>query len=162
MTVGPEDFFKRIEFKRIEESGLLNDSIIEQKNQVLEAGSAEDAAAALVQQKLLTAYQSEVLVSGDDVPLVVGDYVVTDSIGRGGMGYVLKARHRRMKRTVAIKFLLKSLTGSDDLRRRLEREVEAAAQLNHQNIVTAYDAGVHEGSHYLVMEYVDFTICPRS
>lgn len=150
MTVGPEDFFKRIE-----ESGLLNDSIVEQKDRLRAVTSGEEAAADLVSQKLLTAYQSEVLLSGEDVPLVLGDYVVTESIGRGGMGYVLKARHRRMKRTVAIKFLLKSLTDSDDLRRRFEREVEAAAQLDHQNIVTAYDAGVHEGSHYLVMQYVD-------
>lgn len=150
MTVGPEDFFKRIE-----ESGLLNDSIVEQKDRLRAATSGEEAAADLVSQKLLTAYQSEVLLSGEDVPLVLGDYVVTESIGRGGMGYVLKARHRRMKRTVAIKFLLKSLTDSDDLRRRFEREVEAAAQLDHQNIVTAYDAGIHEGSHYLVMQYVD-------
>ncbi len=150
MTVGPEDFFKRLE-----ESGLLNDSIMEQKDRLQAIASGEDVAADLVGQKLLTEYQSEVLLSGVDVPMVVGDYVVTDSIGRGGMGYVLKARHRRMKRTVAIKFLLKSLTESDDLRRRFEREVEAAAQLDHQNIVTAYDAGVHEGSHYLVMQYVD-------
>tara|TARA_R110002072_G_C7978936_1_gene536023 strand:+ start:59955 stop:64283 length:4329 start_codon:yes stop_codon:yes gene_type:complete len=150
MTVGPEDFFKRIE-----ESGLLNDSIMEQKDRLQTVASGADVAADLVGQRLLTEYQSEVLLSGEDVPLVVGDYVVTESIGRGGMGYVLKARHRRMKRTVAIKFLLKSLTDSDDLRRRFEREVEAAAQLDHQNIVTAYDAGVHEGSHYLVMQYVD-------
>lgn len=150
MTVGPEDFFKRLE-----ESGLLNDSIMEQKDRLQAVASGEDVAADLVGQRLLTEYQSEVLLSGVDVPMVVGDYVVTDSIGRGGMGYVLKARHRRMKRTVAIKFLLKSLTESDDLRRRFEREVEAAAQLDHQNIVTAYDAGVHEGSHYLVMQYVD-------
>lgn len=150
MAVGPEEFFKRIE-----ESGLLNDSIVAQKDRLLAVASGEDAAADLVRQKLLTEYQSEVLVSGDQIPLVIGDYVVTDPIGRGGMGYVLKARHRRMKRTVAIKFLLKSLTESDDLRRRFEREVEAAAQLNHQNIVTAYDAGVHDGSHYLVMQYVD-------
>lgn len=150
MTVGPEDFFKRLE-----ESGLLNDSIMEQKDRLQAIASGEDVAADLVGQRLLTEYQSEVLLSGVDVPMVVGDYVVIDSIGRGGMGYVLKARHRRMKRTVAIKFLLKSLTESDDLRRRFEREVEAAAQLDHQNIVTAYDAGVHEGSHYLVMQYVD-------
>ncbi len=150
MAVGPEEFFKRLE-----ESGLLNDSMVELKDQMLQTGSAEDAAAGLVEQKLLTPFQSKVLVSGEQIPLVVGDYVVTDSIGRGGMGYVLKARHGRMKREVAIKFLLKSLTDSDDLRRRFEREVEAAAQLDHQNIVTAYDAGVHEGSHFLVMQYVD-------
>jgi serine/threonine protein kinase len=150
MAVGPEEFFKRLE-----DSGLLNDSIVEQKDTLLAADSAEAAGAGLVARKLLTPFQSDVLVSGEQIPLVVGDYVVTDSIGRGGMGYVLKARHRRMKREVAIKFLLKSLTESDDLQRRFEREVEAAAQLDHQHIVTAYDAGIHEGSHYLVMQYVD-------
>ena len=150
MAVGPEDFFKRLEG-----SGLLGDSIADHRSQILQAASAEDASAELVRQNLLTAFQGDVLVRGDQIPLVIGDYVVTDSIGRGGMGYVLKARHRRMKRQVAIKFLLKSLTESDDLQRRFEREVEAAAKLDHQNIVTAYDAGVHEGSHYLVMQYVD-------
>ena len=150
MTVRPEDFFKRLE-----DSGLLGDSIADYRSQILQAASAEDASAELVRQNFLTAFQGDVLVSDDQIPLVIGDYVVTDSIGRGGMGYVLKARHRRMKRPVAIKFLLKSLTDSDDLRRRFEREVEAAAQLDHQNIVTAYDAGVHHGSHYLVMQYVD-------
>jgi serine/threonine protein kinase/Leucine-rich repeat (LRR) protein len=150
MTAGPEEFFKRLE-----DSGLLNDSIVEQMTRLRNAESAEAASAELVKQKLLTTFQGEVLVKGEQIPLVVGEYVVTDSIGRGGMGYVLKARHRRMKRQVAIKFLLKSLTGSEDLRRRFEREVEAAAQLDHQNIVTAYDAGVHDGSHYLVMQYVD-------
>ena len=150
MAVRPEDFFNRLE-----DSGLLGDSIADHRNQILQSASAEDAAAELVHLKLLTEFQGEVLVSDDQIPLVIGDYVVTDSIGRGGMGYVLKARHRRMKRPVAIKFLLKSLTESDDLQRRFEREVEAAAQLDHQNIVTAYDAGVHDGSHYLVMQYVD-------
>jgi serine/threonine protein kinase len=60
-----------------------------------------------------------------------------------------------MKRPVAIKFLLKSLTESEDFQKRFEREVEAAAQLDHQNIVTAYDAGIHDGNHYLVMQFVD-------
>ena len=150
MTVGPDEFYKRLE-----DSGLLNKSIVEQKERLLAAVSGEAAAAALVEKKFLTNFQSEMLVQGKDIPLLIGDYVVTDSIGRGGMGYVLKARHRRMKREVAIKFLLRSLTESDDLRRRFEREVEAAAKLDHQNIVTAYDAGVHDGSHYLVMQYVD-------
>lgn len=150
MTAGNGEFLRRLE-----DSALLGESIAEHRNRILQSSSAEDAAAELVRRDLLTDFQANVLAKGDPIPLVIGDYVVTDSIGRGGMGYVLKAQHRRMKRQVAIKFLLTSLTESDELRRRFEREVEAAAQLNHQNIVTAYDAGVHEGSHYLVMQYVD-------
>lgn len=150
MAGGPEEFFNRLE-----DSGLLSDSIAERKDRLLQAVSGEAVATELVRKNLLTDYQSKVLLSGEKIPLVIGDYVVEELIGRGGMGIVLKARHRRMKRQVAIKFLLGELTESDDFKLRFEREVEAAAQLDHQNIVTAYDAGIHEGSHYLVMQYVD-------
>lgn len=55
MTDGPEDFFRRLE-----ESGMLNDSIVEQRDRVLSAGSADEAASELVRQNLLTDLQSEV------------------------------------------------------------------------------------------------------
>lgn len=140
---------------RLEQSGLLSPSIIERRDALLGIESAEKAADQLVRLNLLTEYQARVAVKDDAVPLSIGDYIVEDMIGRGGMGFVLKARHRRMKRQVAIKFLHKSMTESPDLVARFEREVEAAAQLHHQNIVTAYDAGEHDGSHFLVMQYVD-------
>jgi serine/threonine protein kinase len=142
-------------FAKLEDSGLLSKSIVSRREELLKASSAEEAASELVRLQLLTKYQSEVLVQEQTVPLVIGEYIVEDVIGRGGMGYVLRARHRRMKRTVAIKFLLKSLTESEDLVVRFEREVEAAARLDHQNIVTAYDAGIHDGNHFLVMQYID-------
>lgn len=140
---------------RLEESGLLSDSIVECRDSLLKEGSAEMAASELVRLNLITEFQAEVTLREKEIPLVIGDYIVEEMLGKGGMGYVLKARHRRMKRAVAIKFLLKSLTDSDDFQKRFEREVEAAAQLDHQNIVTAYDAGVHDGNHFLVMQYVD-------
>ena len=71
------------------------------------------------------------------------------------MGVVLKAEHRRMKRIVAVKMILGSALKSPDAVKRFYREVEAAAKLMHPNIVAAYDAGEHEGGHYLVMEYVE-------
>jgi len=71
------------------------------------------------------------------------------------MGLVLKAQHRRMKRVVALKVLAPSVTRSSHTIKRFQREVEAAARLSHPHIVTAFDAGVHEGMHYLVMEYVN-------
>jgi serine/threonine protein kinase/Leucine-rich repeat (LRR) protein len=140
---------------RLEQSGLLTPSIIERRDALLGAESAEQAAEELVRLKLLTEYQARAAVKDASQPLSIGDYIVEDLIGRGGMGFVLRARHRRMKRQVAIKFLHTSMTESPDLVARFEREVEAAAQLHHQNIVTAYDAGEHDGSHYLVMQYVD-------
>lgn len=139
----------------LESSGLLTPSIVEHRDALLKSASAEQVAQELVRLELLTEFQAEVTLKQEAIPLVIGDYIVEKMLGRGGMGFVLKARHRRMKRPVAIKFLLKSLTESEDFQKRFEREVEAAAQLDHQNIVTAYDAGVHDGNHFLVMQYVD-------
>jgi serine/threonine protein kinase len=139
----------------LESSGLLSPSIVEHRDALLKSASAEQAAQELVRLQLLTEFQAEVTLKQEAIPLVIGDYIVEKMLGRGGMGYVLKARHRRMKRAVAIKFLIKSLTESEDFQKRFEREVEAAAQLDHQNIGTAYDAGIHDGNHYLVMQFVE-------
>lgn len=115
---------------------------------------AHDFARDLVRQGRLTLYQASVLYMGKSKGLVFGDYVVLDKLGQGGMGLVLKAQHRRMKRVVALKVLSPSVTRSSHTLKRFQREVEAAARLSHPNIVTAFDAGVHEGMHYLVMQYV--------
>jgi len=86
--------------------------------------------------------------------LVLGDYVVLEEIGSGGMGVVLKAEHRRMKRLVAVKILTAGLDSPEAIER-FNREVQAAAKLRHPNIVIAYDAGEYEGTQYLVMELVE-------
>ena len=86
--------------------------------------------------------------------LVVGNYVVLDKLGQGGMGQVYKARHRKMERVVALKMLPSMATGVPDAVKRFERKVKAAARLSHPNIVTAYDADESGGMHFLVMEYV--------
>lgn len=88
---------------------------------------------------------------------VLGNYLVLDKLGQGGMGQVFKARHRRMDRLVALKVLPPSLMQNPEAVRRFQREVKAAALLSHPNIVTAYDADEHQGVHFLVMEYVDGT-----
>ena len=86
--------------------------------------------------------------------MVFGYYTVFDKIGQGGMGVVLKARHQRLDRIVAIKVLPRELLASTEAVERFYREVKAAARLTHPNIVTAYDAGENKGTHYFVMEYV--------
>ena len=109
----------------------------------------------LVQQGKLTRYQAEAVYQGKTKGLVFGEYTVLDKLGEGGMGVVLKAQHRRMKRTVAIKVLSASAMKQAGSVERFHREVEAAAKLSHPNIVTAYDASEHQGMHYLVTEYVE-------
>jgi len=103
----------------------------------------------------LTKYQAVRVYQNKHQGLLLGNYLILDQLGRGGMGEVFKARHRRMKRLVAVKVLSPSVTQSEQSRRRFQREVEAAAKLVHPNIVTAFDADMHKGIHFLVMEYVD-------
>jgi serine/threonine protein kinase len=109
----------------------------------------------LVRAKRLTRYQAAAIYQGITKGLVLGEYVILDKIATGGMGQVFKAEHRRMRRLVAVKLLPTSAMESPDAVRRFYREVQAAAQLSHPNIVTAYDASEFEGVHYLAMEYVD-------
>lgn len=86
---------------------------------------------------------------------VFGNYELLELIGQGGMGQVYKACHRRMKRTVAVKFLPQHLFATAELRSRFDREIETAARLSHTNVVTAFDAGEVEGQPFLVMEHVN-------
>lgn len=102
----------------------------------------------------ITQFQAQTCYAGRADTLLLGDYVLLEPLGAGGMGQVFKARHRRMKREVALKILPPAVQQSPDFIARFQREVEAAAKLTHPNVVTAYDAGESRGVHYLVTEYV--------
>lgn len=88
-------------------------------------------------------------------PEHLGDYDIIEHIGRGGMGSVYRAVHRRMDRMVALKVLRPEIRDDPRLRLRFEREMRVAARLSHPNIVQAYDARVDDGLYYLIMEFVD-------
>jgi len=109
----------------------------------------------LILANKLTKYQATMVYKGRTKGLVLGEYTILDQIGAGGMGQVLKARHRRMDRVVALKMLPPKAMRSAEAVKRFYQEVRAAAKLNHPNVVTAYDASEHEGIHYLVMAYVE-------
>lgn len=104
---------------------------------------------------LLTDFQAGLVATERDRELTLGSYTLLDRLGAGGMGEVYRAIHRRMKREVALKVLPAALVANEQAVERFHREVEAAARLNHPNIVTAYDADEDRGRHYLVMELVD-------
>jgi len=116
---------------------------------------AQGLARELIQAKRLTRYQAAAVYQGKIKGLVFGEYTVLDQIGAGGMGQVLKARHRTMERIVALKVLPRRAMKLPEAVQRFQREVRAAARLQHPNIVTAFDAGEADGIHFLVMEYVD-------
>ena len=82
-------------------------------------------------------------------------YRIVELLGRGGMGDVYRAEHKVMNRTVALKVIKPQLVQDDAAVRRFRREVQAAARLDHANIVTAHDAEQAGDLHYLVMEFVD-------
>lgn len=115
----------------------------------------EGLAQALIDAEKLTPYQAAEIDAGRITGLVLGNYVVLDRIGAGGMGQVFKAWHRRMQRVVALKTLPNEAAAGEDSIARFRREILSAAQLLHPNIVAAYDADVAAGVHFLVMEYVD-------
>jgi serine/threonine protein kinase len=106
---------------------------------------------------LLTEFQIEALVEGRGDSLRLGNYDILSRLGAGGMGTVFKARHRRMKRIVAIKVLAAKLSENPVFVKRFQREVETIAALGHPNIVMAYDADEAEAGHFLVMEFVNGT-----
>ena len=95
------------------------------------------------------------LLDGPAEPVLLGGTLeLEDELGRGGMGTVYRARHRKLGRTVAVKFLPDDLKNDPEFRARFEREARALAMLNHPNIVAVHDFGEHDGECYLVMEYV--------
>lgn len=96
------------------------------------------------------------LLEAEVPPAVLGGtYELHEEIGRGGMGSVYKARHRRLGHWVAVKLLTGELAAVPEFQTRFEREARALAMLSHPNIVTVHDFGNEGDVSYIVMEYID-------
>jgi len=84
-------------------------------------------------------------------------YQIVGEVGRGGMGIVYKVQDTVLDRVVAFKVLPQALSENSQAVANFMREAQAAAKLNHPNIVTVYDTGERQGRHYIAMEYVEGT-----
>ena len=106
----------------------------------------EQMARELVSHQRLTEWQAQSICEEKESSLVLGNYVILDKLGQGGMGMVLKAKHKRMGRVVALKVMSPAAVKSPDAVKRFHREVQAVAKLTHPNIVTAFDADEAKGT----------------
>jgi serine/threonine protein kinase len=140
----------------LKKSGLLSAAELEDVQAAArDAPDGEALVRRLTDRGTLTAFQVKAIGECNFSELTIGSYVVLDRLGAGGMGTVYKARHRRMKRIVALKVLSKELGTTEQVLKRFEREVEAISRLSHPNIVMAFDAGEAGIGHFLIMEFVD-------
>ncbi|MEN6406330.1 MAG: serine/threonine-protein kinase [Thermoguttaceae bacterium] len=112
-------------------------------------------AARLVETGVLTRWQADKLLEGRYKGFFLGKYKLLDHLGSGGMSNVYLAEHVLMQRRVAIKVLPKERVTDTSYLARFHREAQAAAALDHRNIVRAYDVDNDGVNHYLVMEYIE-------
>lgn len=140
--------------------GLRKSGLVDEKelHRLVVTSAAEDPdsfAKELVEQDALTAYQARALSRGRWKGLVLGNYVIVEKLGKGGMGQVYKARHDRMGRTVCLKVLRSVGRRSPEVVERFRREIKTHSALRHPNFVVAHDADEAEGIQFLVMEFID-------
>lgn len=117
--------------------------------------TAQEFAAVLVRQKVLTPFQSKRLLAGKPDGFFIGKYRILDLLGAGGMGKVFLAEQTTMKRAIALKLLPTKDIGNSGAMVRFHREARAVAKLRHPNITVAHDFDQIDESHFFVMEYVE-------
>jgi len=85
----------------------------------------------------------------------LGAYRIQARLGEGGMAWVYKAYHERLRREAAIKVILPRKANQADFQARFEQEAQVIARLQHRNIITIYDFGQKNPLTYLAMQYVN-------
>ncbi len=108
----------------------------------------------LVKQQLLTEYQAHMIQRGRAEGFFIGNYKILERVGKGQMGGVYKAIHP-LGQMVALKILPASKAADPHILARFQREAKLLLQLDHPNVVRAFQIGEEGGVHYFVMEYLD-------
>ena len=144
-------------FECVRKSGLLEPAKFEAFLASHPAGfeTPAGAAACLLGDNLLTPFHTAQLLRGKHKGFFLGRYKILDRIGLGGMGQVFLAEHGTMRRRAALKVLPPDRSANEFSRARFLREARASAQLDHPNLVRAFDFDQDGDVTFLVMEYVD-------
>ncbi|NQU25914.1 MAG: protein kinase [Candidatus Nealsonbacteria bacterium] len=151
-------FLDKVRLSGLIEHVQLERAIAELKERAGDEPAEDDAEAfaeKLVETGLLSSWQCEKLLAGKHRGFFLGKYKLLALLGTGGMSSVYLAEHVLMQRRVAIKVLPKDRVEDSSYLARFHREAQAAAALDHRNIVRAYDVDNEDNVHYLVMEYVE-------
>lgn len=115
----------------------------------------QELAKTMIRQRWITVYQAKKILANKIDELIIGQYVLNDKLGEGGMGKVYKALQTSLGRTVALKVVRSNLLKSEIALKRFRREVKSAAALSHPNIVRVFDADQIGDRHFLAMEYIE-------
>jgi serine/threonine-protein kinase len=126
-------------------SALVNDAFT----------SARSTVTAVLERNMPQALQAGVLDGRNPGVKEIAGYQILDELGRGGMGVVFRARHVALGRTVALKMIRAAHLASEAERQRFRIEAEAAAALDHPNIVPIYEVGECAGRLYYTMKLVE-------
>jgi serine/threonine protein kinase len=113
------------------------------------------AAGILIDSGVLTNFQADNILAGKWRRFSIGKYKVLERLGHGGFAQVYLCEHKLMRRRVAVKVLPVGKTKNTSALARFHREARAAAELDHPNIVHAYDIDQDEDLHFFVMEFID-------
>ncbi len=158
MTISTVDsFLDLVRRSGLVEKDQLNAVLVDLQHQAVGSLPADTdfVSSKLVEAGLLTRWQCDNILEGRHKGFFLGKYKLLDHLGTGGMSSVYLAEHVLMQRRVAIKVLPKNRVEDSSYLARFHREAQAAAALDHRNIVRAYDVDNDGNIHYLVMEYVE-------
>jgi serine/threonine protein kinase len=159
VAIGTDTFVEMLRRSRLVENDQLEKALAEIQRDGGAQGADDPRAFSdkLIAAKLITPWQRDQLLQGRYKGFfIVGDkYKLLGLLGTGGMSSVYLASQVKMNRLVAIKHLPKNRVSDSSYLARFYREAEAAAKLDHKNIVRAIDIDHEKDNHFFIMEYVE-------
>jgi eukaryotic-like serine/threonine-protein kinase len=156
VTLSSDKFLELLRRSGLVEPERLDEIVAQIQSQTGATADGAVVAEKLIAAKIITAWQRDQLLEGRYKGFNLGGkYKLMGLLGTGGMSSVYLAEHSKMQRLVAIKALPKHRVNDSSYLARFYREAQAAAKLDHRNIVRAYDIDHENDNHFLVMEYVE-------